>query len=187
MLPLSSELKRTSGVFAETAWAGAAYYLLLYMLASHIVGAFWYLLAVERNDSCWQRACAHSGNCKTDFLYCSNRHTEGYDAWLIDSDNVLNSNCSVEGDNPPFNYGIYTNALSSGIVSSKKFLSKYCYCLWWGLQNLRQCLSPVICMCEHTRAGASNQHLSWRSNILYSSCHTWSHTLCTSDWQHAGK
>lgn len=36
MLPLSSELKRTSGVFAETAWAGAAYYLLLYMLASHV-------------------------------------------------------------------------------------------------------------------------------------------------------
>lgn len=36
MYPLSSELKRTAGVFAETAWAGAAYYLLLYMLASHV-------------------------------------------------------------------------------------------------------------------------------------------------------
>lgn len=36
VLPLSSELKRTAGVFAETAWAGAAYYLLLYMLASHV-------------------------------------------------------------------------------------------------------------------------------------------------------
>ncbi|CAL5374665.1 unnamed protein product [Camellia sinensis] len=35
ILPLTSELKRTSGVFAETAWAGAVYYLLLYMLASH--------------------------------------------------------------------------------------------------------------------------------------------------------
>lgn len=34
--PLSQELKRTAGVFAETAWAGAAYYLLLYMLASHV-------------------------------------------------------------------------------------------------------------------------------------------------------
>lgn len=34
--PLSKELKRTAGVFAETAWAGAAYYLLLYMLASHV-------------------------------------------------------------------------------------------------------------------------------------------------------
>ena len=36
ILPLTSELKRTAGVFAETAWAGAAYYLLLYMLASHV-------------------------------------------------------------------------------------------------------------------------------------------------------
>ncbi|KAG2408078.1 Cyclic nucleotide- and calmodulin-regulated ion channel 9 [Vigna angularis] len=35
MVPLTSELKRTAGVFAETAWAGAACYLLLYMLASH--------------------------------------------------------------------------------------------------------------------------------------------------------
>lgn len=34
--PLSSELKRTSGVFAETAYAGAAYYLLWYLLASHV-------------------------------------------------------------------------------------------------------------------------------------------------------
>ncbi|KAL5206676.1 hypothetical protein ABZP36_034885 [Zizania latifolia] len=34
--PITSELKRTTGVFAETAFAGAAYYLLLYMLASHV-------------------------------------------------------------------------------------------------------------------------------------------------------
>jgi cyclic nucleotide gated channel len=36
MVPLTSELKRTAGVFAETAWAVAAYYLLLFMLASHV-------------------------------------------------------------------------------------------------------------------------------------------------------
>lgn len=36
IIPLTSELKRTAGVFAETAWAGAACYLLLYMLASHV-------------------------------------------------------------------------------------------------------------------------------------------------------
>lgn len=36
VLPLTSELKRTAGVFAETAWAGAVSYLLLYMLASHV-------------------------------------------------------------------------------------------------------------------------------------------------------
>lgn len=138
ILPLTSELKRTSGVFAETAWAGAVYYLLLYMLASHIVGAFWYLLSVERNDTCWQDACKHDsgGVCKTDFLYCGNQNMKGYDAWNNTSASVLNSSCGVDGDNPPFNFGIFEQALSSGIVSSKKFLSKYCYCLWWGLQNL---------------------------------------------------
>ena len=36
VLPLTLELNRSAGVFAETAWAGAAYYLLLYMLASHV-------------------------------------------------------------------------------------------------------------------------------------------------------
>ncbi|KAK7281509.1 hypothetical protein RIF29_09570 [Crotalaria pallida] len=137
MVPLTSELKRTAGVFAETAWAGAAYYLLLFMLASHIVGSFWYLLAVERNDSCWQKACRDlSGNvCNKNFLYCGNQYMQGYSAWQNNSEGILNSECSAD-DNAPFDYGIFKQALSSGIVSSKKFFSKYCYCLWWGLQNL---------------------------------------------------
>lgn len=131
ILPLTSELKRTAGVFAETAWAGAAYYLLLYMLASHIVGAFWYLLAVERNDTCLQKACSNSTdveNCKSSF-YCSRQPPEGNSAW----ESIFNTTCSTDN----FKYGIYANALISGVVfSSMKFVSKYCYCLWWGLQNL---------------------------------------------------
>ncbi|KAG2665041.1 hypothetical protein I3760_16G111700 [Carya illinoinensis] len=129
ILPLTSELKRTAGVFVETAWAGAAYYLLLYMLASHIVGAFWYLLAIERIDACWQDACPDNKICKRS-LYCS-KQTVGPSSWH----SQLNSSCSV-GDNSQFDYGIFENALSSEIVSSMKFVSKYCYCLWWGLQNL---------------------------------------------------
>ena len=35
-VPLTSELKKSAGVFAETAWAGAAYYLLWFLLASHV-------------------------------------------------------------------------------------------------------------------------------------------------------
>ncbi|XP_021899387.1 probable cyclic nucleotide-gated ion channel 5 [Carica papaya] len=139
-IPLSSELKRTTGVFAETAWAGAVCYLLLYMLASHIVGAFWYLLSVERNDTCWQRACLQSGtgNCSTSFLYCGNENQPGFDKWSGIMDSILKTKCGADedDDDPPFDFGIFTQALSSGIVSSTKFLSKYCYCLWWGLQNL---------------------------------------------------
>lgn len=136
LLPLTSELKRTAGVFAETAWAGAVSYLLLYMLASHVVGALWYLLSVERFDTCWQRACHGNGTCNTNFLYCGNQFMNGYSAWSNISSEVLNASCTVAGDNPPFDFGIFNNALSSGIVFSMKFLSKYCYCLWWGLQNL---------------------------------------------------
>lgn len=35
-IPLTSELKKTAGSFAEGAWSGAAYYLLWYLLASHV-------------------------------------------------------------------------------------------------------------------------------------------------------
>ncbi|KAF2567497.1 hypothetical protein F2Q68_00027349 [Brassica cretica] len=139
MYPLSSELKRTAGVFAETAWAGAAYYLLLYMLASHIVGALWYLLALERNNDCWSKACVKKDNCTRNFLFCGNQNMEGYSAWYTAKSSVLQEKCPVnvtEGEEPPFDFGIYSRALSSGIVSSKKFVSKYFFCLWWGLQNL---------------------------------------------------
>lgn len=103
-----------------------------------IVGAFWYLLAVERQDTCWQKACSDptTSNCDKNYLYCGNEHMNGYAAWSNISGDVLKNHCEAE-ENGPFDYGIYENALSSGIASSKKFISKYCYCLWWGLQNLR--------------------------------------------------
>ncbi|GAU32032.1 hypothetical protein TSUD_147280, partial [Trifolium subterraneum] len=100
-----------------------------------IVGSFWYLLAVERNDFCWKKACSDNGYNKK-FLYCGNQYMQGYSSWQNKSEAILTSQCSTDNDNPPFDYGIFTQALKSGIVSSNKFLSKYCYCLWWGLQNL---------------------------------------------------
>ncbi|PKA50889.1 putative cyclic nucleotide-gated ion channel 5 [Apostasia shenzhenica] len=134
--PLTSELKRTAGVFAETVWAGAAYYLLWYLLASHIVGAFWYLLSVERQDDCWHLACSKHDGCLWDFLYCSEHHLEGFGQWSNVSSRILKNQCSVDDDNPPFNFGIFTQAVTSGIITSNKFFSKFCYCLWFGLQNL---------------------------------------------------
>ncbi|XP_020533525.1 putative cyclic nucleotide-gated ion channel 7 isoform X2 [Jatropha curcas] len=136
-VPLTSDLKKTAGAFAESAWAGAAYYLLWYMLASHIAGAFWYLLAVERKDACWQNACLLSGKCDISFLYCGNKVLPGFHEWRRVSEKVLSSNCSVDEDgNSIFNYGIYTQAMQSDIVGSRVFMSKFFYCLWWGLQNL---------------------------------------------------
>lgn len=36
IVPLSSQIVKATGVLTETAWAGAAYNLVLYMLASHV-------------------------------------------------------------------------------------------------------------------------------------------------------
>ena len=46
IFPLSSEIIKATGVVTKTAWAGAAYNLLLYILASHVCLSFclFYLL-----------------------------------------------------------------------------------------------------------------------------------------------
>ncbi|KAI9075089.1 hypothetical protein K1719_042937 [Acacia pycnantha] len=54
IFPLSSQIVKATGVVTETAWAGAAYNLMLYMLASHGLGAIWYLLSIERQEACWR-------------------------------------------------------------------------------------------------------------------------------------
>nr|CAD1843292.1 unnamed protein product [Ananas comosus var. bracteatus] len=57
IIPLYLEITRSAGIIAETAWIGAAFNLLLYMLASHVLGALWYLLSIQREDTCWREAC----------------------------------------------------------------------------------------------------------------------------------
>lgn len=43
-VPLTSQIVKATGVVMETAWAGAAYYLMLYMLASHVSVYFFIFL-----------------------------------------------------------------------------------------------------------------------------------------------
>lgn len=40
IFPLNQKIVKTTGVVAKTAWAGAAYNLLLFMLASHVSKSF---------------------------------------------------------------------------------------------------------------------------------------------------
>ena len=43
---MTTDLKRTAGVFIETAWAGAAYYLLWFMLAGHVSASIGSVLSI---------------------------------------------------------------------------------------------------------------------------------------------
>ncbi|KAG8381161.1 hypothetical protein BUALT_Bualt06G0093600 [Buddleja alternifolia] len=129
MYPLYKEVTRTSGILTETAWAGAAFNLFLYMLASHVLGAFWYLFSIERETTCWERACRDDSACRHASFYCGGDHT-GFTQ-------ILNASCPIQPVNTtPFDFGIFLDALQSGVVESKDFPAKFFYCFWWGLQNL---------------------------------------------------
>ncbi|PKA55914.1 Cyclic nucleotide-gated ion channel 1 [Apostasia shenzhenica] len=127
IVPLYSEITRSAGIITETAWAGAAFNLLLYMLASHVLGAFWYLLSIQREDACWKHACSHN-KCGITSWYCKSK--TGQDTnFLVDACPIQNLNSSI------FDFGIYGQALQN-IVQSRDFPQKIFYCFWWGLQNL---------------------------------------------------
>ncbi|CAL9093961.1 unnamed protein product [Musa acuminata var. zebrina] len=127
IIPLYLEVTRSAGIIAETAWVGAAFNLLLYMLASHILGAFWYFLSIEREGTCWGKACAQH-DCKIDSLICGQQNNQ--------NNSFLGGDCPISPKNGTiFDFGIYLQALQN-VVRSEKFLEKFFYCFWWGLQNL---------------------------------------------------
>lgn len=125
--PLYKEVTRTSGILTETAWAGAAFNLFLYMLASHVLGAFWYLFAIDRETTCWKKACGNDTSCIDSSLYCKGTVNT----------TLFNASCPViEPNTTVFDFGILLDALQSGVVESTDFPQKFFYCFWWGLQNL---------------------------------------------------
>ncbi|KAL2932476.1 putative cyclic nucleotide-gated ion channel 14 [Bienertia sinuspersici] len=136
IFPLSSEIIKAAGVVTKTAWAGAAYNLLLYMLASHVLGAAWYLLSVERYSACWKSACRDeiSPNiCHLRYLDCSTKDDRDRNIWA--NSTQLFSMCDPNNSNSTYDYGIFKNAMGKDVVSDN-FIDKYFYCLWWGLQQL---------------------------------------------------
>ncbi|XP_020696148.1 cyclic nucleotide-gated ion channel 18-like [Dendrobium catenatum] len=139
IFPLNSRIVKATGVVTKTAWAGAAYNLLLYMLASHVLGALWYLLSMERQYTCWLTECMKENGtmkmplCNPSFLDCNSLNLPERKAW-INATKVI-SNCDATSSNVNFNFGMFSDALNNEVVGAT-FIAKYLYCLWWGLQNL---------------------------------------------------
>ncbi|XP_050254860.1 cyclic nucleotide-gated ion channel 1-like [Quercus robur] len=109
----------------------AAFNFFLYIISSHVLGAFWYFLSIERETACWHRACEIHTGCIESSFKCDDRlHSLG-------NYTFLNDVCPI---NPPdktrFDFGIFLGALQSGVVQSKNFSEKFFHCFWWGLQNL---------------------------------------------------
>ncbi|GER26483.1 cyclic nucleotide gated channel 1 [Striga asiatica] len=107
-------------------------YLSFYFIIDTI-GAIWYMIAVERQDRCWRRACRHHGGCNLNDLYCG--------GVVHGNTSFLNSSCPLlEPDKitspNEFDFGIFLDALQSQVVEHRDFPKKLLYCFWWGLRNL---------------------------------------------------
>ncbi|KAI8573645.1 hypothetical protein RHMOL_Rhmol01G0293200 [Rhododendron molle] len=139
IFPLSTQIVKATGGVTAAAWTGAAYNLMLYMLASHILGACWYLLSIERQEACWRYACSsEKKSCNAGFFDCHEVNDPDRTAWFNSSD--IKNICDPNIGSYPF--GIFGDAVASRVTSSS-FISKYFYCLWWGLKNL-SCLGQTL-------------------------------------------
>lgn len=138
MFPLNQRIIKTTGVVAKTAWAGAVYNLILYILASHVLGAMWYLLSIGRQFACWTKECRRENglrvlDCLPSFLDCNSLENPERQYWQ-NVTRVL-SNCEPKNSNNNFKFGMFADAFINDVASAD-FVSKYLYCLWWGLRNL---------------------------------------------------
>jgi hypothetical protein len=108
-----------------------------------VLGASWYLLSVDRYTTCWKSLCKKERSPHNCFLYldCSSLNNDMRKIWVNTTD-VFNR-CDPSNDDIPFKYGLFENALTKHVVSSN-FVSKYLYCLWWGLQQLRYAMVLTV-------------------------------------------
>ncbi|XP_048229677.1 cyclic nucleotide-gated ion channel 18 isoform X2 [Ricinus communis] len=138
IFPLHQRIVKSTGFIAKTAWAGAAYNLLLYMLASHTLGSSWYLLSLGRQFYCWKSECLKENKagvigCIESFLDCNSLGQFERQYWR----NVthVRTNCDPYNNNITFEFGIFAGAFTNDVATAP-FVQKYLYCLWWGLRNL---------------------------------------------------
>ncbi|XP_050285492.1 cyclic nucleotide-gated ion channel 1-like isoform X2 [Quercus robur] len=125
--------RKANTVFNKTPiWVKAAFNFFLYIVASHVLGAFWYFLSIERETACWHRFCVKK-ECSKRSFNCD--HSLGNYAFLNDFCIISPPNTTTP-DTTFFDFGIFYGALNSGVVQSKNFSEKFFQCFWWGLRNL---------------------------------------------------
>ncbi|KAL6282758.1 hypothetical protein ACE6H2_013687 [Prunus campanulata] len=127
----STELTRTIKI-----WVKAIFNFFLYILASHVIGAFWYFFSIQRETFCWHQACQNQTDpegCMSTF-YCDHDNTAKPNITFFDE------HCNIDvpyNATEPFKYGIFLDSLKSGNAGNNStFPTKLCYSFWWGLRNL---------------------------------------------------
>ncbi|XP_031266028.1 cyclic nucleotide-gated ion channel 1-like isoform X1 [Pistacia vera] len=114
--------------FDRATWARATFNLFLFILAGHVFGSFWYFFAIEREIECWKEACLSQTGCGQGSFYCSD---------ILGDYRFLNGFCPTKTrDTTIYDFGIFYDALQSGVVEATDFPQKFLHCFLWGLKTL---------------------------------------------------
>ncbi|KAK8586821.1 hypothetical protein V6N12_021345 [Hibiscus sabdariffa] len=138
-LCLMRRMRKVTGYIFGSIWWGFGLNLIAYLIASHVAGGCWYVLATQRVVTCLQQQCERSARCDISSS-CSNRVCSQYPspASLLMSRCGRNSTLMAKSfcfdPDGPFRYGIYEPALP--VISSNSLAVKILYPIFWGLLNL---------------------------------------------------
>ncbi|GMN44432.1 hypothetical protein TIFTF001_013634 [Ficus carica] len=123
------KVKRTPGAHSRIVFFNGVLNVSLYIVASHVFGALWYFFAIQQETACWHHACEKQIGCIPDSFDCRSNTSANL--------TFLSSFCSINSpDATTFDYGIYADAIHSGILTrTTSFLQKFVRCFWWGLRN----------------------------------------------------
>ncbi|KAI9124716.1 hypothetical protein K1719_004638 [Acacia pycnantha] len=139
---LMTRMKKVTGYIFGTIWWGFGLNLIAYLIASHVTGGCWYVLAIQRVVSCLQKQCESSPGCDLMSLSCSDevcyqnllRNSTTLENLCGGNSTVMVRKTSCLDPEGPFNYGIYQWALP--IISSNSLAVKILYPIFWGLMTL---------------------------------------------------
>nr|XP_043627541.1 cyclic nucleotide-gated ion channel 4 [Erigeron canadensis] len=136
---LLRRMQNLSGYIFGTVWWGIALNLIAYFVASHAVGACWYLLGTQRAAKCLREKCIADGHCFRRILTCQDPLDYGTSNFMSDptrlwwsSNKEARSACLQNEDN--FSYGAYKWTLQ--LITNDSRLEKILFPIFWGLMTL---------------------------------------------------
>nr|AND01143.1 putative cyclic nucleotide gated channel 1 [Linum usitatissimum] len=143
MYQLNQEVIKTSFAINRGAIARTFMTIFLYIAAANVTSAFWYSLSVRQQMDCWRAACGRNHSTDrcdynavvTTCWYDGNPRMD-YAAASVILDRSCPKGDSNGGVGTHFNYGMFADAINSGILESSHFHKKFLFCFWWALQSL---------------------------------------------------
>ncbi|WOL12980.1 cyclic nucleotide-gated ion channel 4 [Canna indica] len=132
-------MQNFSGFVFGTIWWGIALNLMAYFVASHAVGACWYLLGIQRATKCLKVQCNLVQGCAPRTLSCLNPIYYGAKVSLRDGGRFawaesLEAKAACLDSSDQFPYGAYKWTVS--LVTNSNRLEKILLPIFWGLMTL---------------------------------------------------